>query len=316
MQKRASQSFTLGIGLATAFLSTLLSSAQAGLFNVTFDASTSGAPADFFTAFNSATQFLQSIYSDPITINMQVGWGKINGNNLAPGNLGQSLTNQQGFYSYAQMKTALTNDTTTASDTTAVANLPAIDPYGGTKFVMSNGEAKALGLLAGNAVGTDGFVGFNSTAAWTFDPNNRAVAGKFDFIGVALHEITEVMGRYGLTQNGAASGRYSPIDLFRYTSAGNLALTPVNGTYFSIDAGTTPIHTYNGTGGGDLSDWSGATNDSFNASGNSGVVNPMSADDIQLMDVIGYNLVPEPSTLALAAFGFVGFATWRWRRKR
>jgi hypothetical protein len=315
MQKRAPRSYVLGIGLASAFLSALLPSARAGLFNVTYDASTSGAPADFFTAFDSATQFLQSLYADPITINMQVGWGKINGNNLAPGNLGQSLTNQQGFYSYAQMKTALTNDKTTASDITAVANLPAVDPYGGTKFVMSNGEAKALGLLAGNAAGTDGFVGFNSAATWTFDPNNRAVTGKVDFIGVALHEITEVMGRYGLTQNGAANGRYSPIDLFRYTSAGNLALTPVNGTYFSIDAGTTPIHTFNGTGGGDLSDWSGATNDSFNASSNSGVLNPMSADDIKLMDVIGYNLVPEPSTLALATFGFIGLAAWGWRRK-
>ena len=33
------------------------------------------------------------------------------------------------------------------------------------------------------------------------------------------------------------------------------------------------------------------------------------------MSAVG-TLVPEPSTLALAAFGFVGFAAWRWRRKR
>ena len=316
MQTRTPYSYLLGMGFATAFLSVVLPTAKAGLFNVTFDSSTSTAPADFFTAFNAATQYLQSIYSDPITINIQVGWGKINGNNLAPGNLGQSLTNQQGFYSYAQMKTALTNDKTTASDNTAVGSLPVVDPYGGTKFVMSNGEAKALGLLAANGAGIDGYVGFNSTAAWTFDPNNRAVAGKFDFIGLAFHEISEVMGRYGLTQNGAASGRYSPIDLFRFTSAGNLALTPVNGTYFSIDAGTTPIHTYNGTGGGDLSDWSGATNDAFNAFSNSGVLNSLSADDIQLMDVIGYNLVPEPSGLVLATFSLAGLAARGWRQRK
>src|SRR5215469_11020680 len=65
--------------------------ARAGLlFNVTFDSTTSTAPAGFFTAFNDAIQFFEATYSDPITINLQVGWGKINGNNLNPGNLGQT----------------------------------------------------------------------------------------------------------------------------------------------------------------------------------------------------------------------------------
>ena len=297
-------------GLGLICLAAMSSTAHAALsFNVTFDSSTSTAPAAFFTGFNSAVQFLQSTYADPITINMQVGWGKINGQNLSPGLLGQSLTFQQGFFSYAQMKTALTNDSTTNSDAFAVGHLPVADPYGGTNFVMSNAEAKALGLLAGNASGIDGYVGFNSSANWTFDPHNRAVSGKFDFIGLALHEITEVMGRYGLTQNGAASGRYSPIDLFRYTSAGNLALTPVNGTYFSIFGGTTVINTFNGVSGGDLSDWSGATNDAFNASSNSGVLNPMSTGDITEMDVIGYDFVPpvpEPPALILYVIGLFG----------
>jgi hypothetical protein len=70
---------------------------------------------------------------------------------------------------------------------------------------MSNAEAKALGLLAGNATGIDGYVGFNNSANYTFNPNNRAVAGEYDFIGLALHEITEVMGRYGVTQNGCGA---------------------------------------------------------------------------------------------------------------
>jgi hypothetical protein len=296
-------------------LGAAIPSARAGLiFNVTYDSSTSTAPAAFFTGFDFAVQTLQSQYSDPITINMQVGWGKINGQNLSPGFLGQSLTNQQGFFSYAQMKTALTNDRTTTADFASVANLPAVDPYGGTKFVTSNAHAKALGLLAGNAAGTDGYVGFNNTASWTFDPNNRAVAGKFDFIGLAFHEITEVMGRYGLTQNGAASGRYCPIDLFRYTSPGTLALTPVNGTFFSIDGGNTVINTYNGINGEDLSDWSGSTNDAFNAFSNSGVLNPLSAGDITLMDVIGYNSVPEPSSIVLVTL--TGIAVMVRRRMR
>ncbi|HTL57986.1 MAG TPA: hypothetical protein VL361_20015 [Candidatus Limnocylindrales bacterium] len=54
-------------------------------FNVTYDSTTLGAPAGFFTAFQAAIDFFQANYSDPITINLQVGWGKINGQNLNPG---------------------------------------------------------------------------------------------------------------------------------------------------------------------------------------------------------------------------------------
>jgi hypothetical protein len=286
------------------------------VFNLSFDSSTSAAPAGFFPAFNDAIQFFQAQYTDPITINLHVGWGEINGHSLNPGNLGQSSTNQQGFYNYNTVKTALTNDAKSAADATAIANLPATYPAGsGNIFVMSNAEAKALGLLAGNAAGIDGWVGFNSAAAYTFDPNNRAVAGEFDFVGLAEHEITEIMGRYGLGQNGASSGRFSPIDLFRYTSAGVLDTTPENGAYFSIDGGSTVINTFNGTGGGDLSDWSGATLDSFNHALTLGKELDVSAGDITEMDVIGFDpAVPEPATFTLIGFGIA--ASIYLRRKR
>jgi hypothetical protein len=155
---------------------------------------------------------------------------------------------------------------------------------------MSDAEAKALGLRAGNASGIDGWVGFNSTASYTFDPDNRAVAGEFDFIGPAEHEIAEVMGRYGMTQNGCGATLCdSPIDLFRYTSPGDFDLNPENGSYFSIDKGNTNINTFNDTGGGDLSDWLGLTPDAFNHSLIRGQEEPFTAGDLTLMDVIGYD---------------------------
>ena len=289
-------------------------SAHAMVFNITYDSSTAGAPADFFTAFNYAANFYQSAFSDPVTINVQVGWGQINGGSLAPGDLGQSETFQQGFYNYGQMKTALITDAKTASDALAVANLPVSYPVSGTNFVMSNAEAKALGLLGGNQTGLDGYVGFDSNAAFTFDPNNRAVAGKYDFIGLAGHEISEVMGRYGLGQNGASSGRFSPIDLFRYSSPATLDTTPANGDYFSIDSGITNINTYNGTGGGDLSDWAGLTLDPYNAFLTSGKQLSESPGDMTLMDVIGWDLAtPEPGTFSLVFIGVAGLTLRRAR---
>ena len=101
------------------------------------------------------------------------------------------------------------------------------------------------------------------------------------------------MGRFGQTQNGAASGRYGPIDMFRYSSQGVLDLVPANGAYFSIDGGATVINTFNGPGVGDLSDWAGATPDSYNALVTSGVQLPVTSGDLTVMDVIGYDvLVP------------------------
>ena len=167
--------------------------------------------------------------------------------------------------------------------------MPASDFTNGATFKLSRAQGKALGLTIGDGSALDGSVGFDKTATYTFDPNNRSVAGKVDFIGLAGHEITEVMGRFGLGQAGTGSGQYGAIDLFRYTSPGVLDLVPANGAYFSIDGGVTVINTFNGTGGGDLSDWAGATFDSYNASLTSGVKLATSAGDITVMDVIGYD---------------------------
>src|SRR4051794_29785385 len=74
--------------------------AEALTFNVTYDASTPSAPAAFITAMGYAFQYYESLYSDAITINIHVGWGDINGSPLAAGLLGQSLTAQQGIFTY------------------------------------------------------------------------------------------------------------------------------------------------------------------------------------------------------------------------
>ena len=301
------------------------------VINPTYDTSVSSAPAGFKTAFQSAVGYFQTTFSDPITVNINVGWGEIAGNSIASGALGESITYLAGYYSYGQVRNALTADRKSAADTTALASLPAADPTGGKRELMATAEAEALKLISYS--GRDGYVGFDATARWTFDPSQRAVAGAYDFIGVAEHEVSEVLGR--ISDLGTFSSALDPLDLFRYSSSAHRALTPGNGQYFSINGGVTNLATFNGTGGGDLGDWAGYTVDAYNAAARSGVMLPLSTADLTVMDALGYDVsgqsgdpsgattgnhgrthfgrlaaeVPEPSGLgflaaALASFGF------------
>ena len=278
-------------------------------FNITYDSSTSTAPAGFFTAFNYVAALYENAFSDPITINLQVGWGKINGANLGDGNRAQTA-NFQLPLTFAQVRDALSRDAKSISDRTSTGSLPVADPVGAsTSWVLSRSEAKAVGLLAGNdrniQISTglprpDGYIGFmNDAASYTFDPNRRAVAGKYDFIGIASHEITELMGRYG--QGQTIPGGHCPLDLFRFLSPGVRDLALANsGAYFSIDGGFTAINTFRGKLGGDPSDWLGATADSYNAVASTGQILAISPGDLTAMDVIGYDVPSLPLSVSFA----------------
>src|SRR5271165_2931836 len=152
--------------------------------NIQFDASVNNAPSGFESAVNAAVQFLDSEFASPVTITIDVGYGEVDGQRLGAGALGESLTNITSV-TYSQLVNAL-----------PVGTLPATDPTHGGSFLIATAEAKALGISG--ASGINGYVGFSSTAAFTYDPSNRAVPGEYDFIGVVEHEITEVMGRISM----------------------------------------------------------------------------------------------------------------------
>src|SRR5207253_716430 len=128
----------------------------------------------------------------------------------------------------------------------------------------------------------------------SFDPNNQSVPGTYDFIAVAQHEISEVMGRMALVGGsvGNTSNGYSALDLFRYSGNGTRQLTPGQTAYFSIDGGKTNLNNFNTTAGGDWGDWAAsAGNDSYNAFISSGSSFSVTGSDLTVMDAIGWDLI-------------------------
>ncbi|MHB8527895.1 MAG: NF038122 family metalloprotease [Caulobacteraceae bacterium] len=260
--------------------------------NVVFDSSASGAPAGFVQAVDAAAGFWDATITNPISITIDFGYGEIAGQSIGPGALAESES--YGYYfTYSQVRAALAASAISPSDHTSLVGLPLSDPTAGGQFFVTTAEANALSLAPGNV--PDGYVGLSSAVPFTFDPANRAVAGKFDAVGALEHEISEVLGRIGDLGMDQFQGSnvYDPIDLFRYSSPGARNLTPGPGS-FSID-GQHLLQAFNDpANGGDAADWNPAVlGDSFGdgAPGVAGLVSPV---DLAEMDTLGYDIAGTP----------------------
>ena len=142
-----------------------------------------------------------------------------------------------------------------------------IDNDGSTNnrtLAVTKASAKALGLTTdvnGAAIdyaAVDGSIQFSDAFNFDFDPSDGIASNSYDFIGVAIHEIGHALGfvsgvdtvdaRTAPGQTNAASLTslegfvvMSQLDLFRYSSAGNLDWSTQNTPYFSINGGVSQL---------------------------------------------------------------------------
>ena len=266
-------------------------SGRALTINVNYDSSVVSSPdsASIQSGFAWAVQTFQNQFTNPVTVNLTVYWGAT-GPFYQGISLGASSTSLVGYFSYADLKMALRNARCSAADTNSVASLPTVNPIGTNQWLIPRAEAKALKFLTANDPASDGAVGFASDVNYTFNPTNRAVPGKYDFIGVAEHEISEVLGRgFGL---GYYGGGYQPNDLFRFSAYGVRNFDPyASEVYFSVDNGATPLkYFYGDINSGDVQDWaSSASLDAYDAYLTSGKQAELSTNDFVALDILGYN---------------------------
>jgi hypothetical protein len=237
-----------------------------------------------------AAKQLTDRYTDPVNVNIMV--------TATPGtnDFGSSTTFFATVDNYNNLRAAFVSDSKTADDATTIGSAGSLptgaDPIATAhEYNVTRAQAKALGLRPDD-MQNDGTFTFGGGHPWTYDPNNRMVPGKFDFIGLALHEYTEIMGRNFLMGDtlGTGSPQYVAYDLFHYTGAGARGLSNGPGRSFSFNNGTTLLTEFNdGGNGGDAQDWKGPAASPFNAFGPSNEQDDMTPVDLQVMDVLGYD---------------------------
>jgi hypothetical protein len=247
---------------------------------------------DMKAAVTHVASVLSAAYNDPIHVNIT-----ITASPAAAGKLGESLSYLY-LTTYTDMRASMVTDSTGADDTTALGtggSVPTSDPKSSGHWVVTRAQAKALALTSDDAVTTDGTFKFYGST-FTYDPANRAVTNKYDFIGVAFHEFTEIMGRIYLMDQTVTFGSpvthcFMLLDLFHFTGAGTHSYTTGANRYFSINNGTTNLKAFHDhdANGGDAQDYASGANDAFNAISSISVKNDLTEVGLRNMEVIGYN---------------------------
>ena len=276
--------------------------------NPTFDSSITGNPnaAAIEAMINRAISFHESLFSDPITIQIRFRYSTT-GPDGTP--VPASAIAQSAFVIYqvpwSTYIGALRTDARTSNDNLANASLPGTALSPNIKPRSAGGRAVGLdtppAMFANGTVGQggpyDGIVTLNSSVPYQF--NRPTSAGHLDAQRSTEHEVDEVIGLGSrLGDNG---NNLHPQDLFSWSSPGVRNLASSGTRYFSINRGSTNIVNFNQNPNGDFGDWLSTAcpqahpyvQNAFACTGQSSDIAATSPEGINL-DVVGYDLVNRP----------------------
>jgi len=227
------------------------------------------------SGFAAAAKYWESVISNDVTLTFNVGFS-----DLGPNVLGGTSSTLATFVPIADYYDLLAATGNSAIDAAAVANLSPLDGAGGVDVIVpgyfsgtegidpttsrlapDDAISQTLALSTANVkalIGDvdfgveDATIEFSSTFAFDFNAADGIDAGKYDFVGVAVHEIGHALGFIsGVDDFDFFAGDTGPVDpfwwgyaadMFRYSAGGGdpiLDWTPGHDSYFSLDGGQT-----------------------------------------------------------------------------
>lgn len=309
--------------------------------NVTFNLIPEvGTPQFAIDGFAAAANLWSARLADNITVNVQIGFSSLGPNIIGQAGsafvepsyaavtqaLGTHRTSTDDFSAHAALQPGTSFQRVINHTSNNPNGVNSATPYVDTmdRVGMTTANAKALGLITADS-SLDALIRFSSNFSFDFNHGGTIAAGQIDFVGAAAHELGHALGFVsGVddidTLNGAyPGGTFSSnlLDLFRYSSlsvalgVGVMDYTADNrAKYFSVDGGLTQVALFsNGIVYGDgqqASHWK----DNLGI----GIMDPtagfgerldISNNDLRAFDVLGYTVVPEPSTGLLFCAGLL-----------
>lgn len=198
-------------------------------FNLVF--SVSGASADATAAIAAVETYIESLFSDPITVNISITF-----QSLSPGVIGATgSANTQ--VAYSSVRTSLINGmdgNDTLQTFLPTGSVPV--NFDGASSTVTNVTTITVNTanyraFIGNIGGTDANMSINTNFTFDYDPSNGITSGQTCFRSVLVHEVMHALG-FVSEGDGSGTTDIKTLDIFRFRRTQNNPSTTAEFTTF------------------------------------------------------------------------------------